>query len=226
MFSYKVEPFTIPSKGEYYVVPFGHRCTSALATKFAMMREFSLPFDWLDTAFPGKIHQMIESNFQDFIPSFYTGTNRNKYDVIFPHFNPNIELGIEEMTRRIDRFRNLLQDTKKLYFVYIAEDYLYDPNHRDKKFCDEISNQMIELDKFITHKYPSLDYSILFFQFENEYSLPLGSKIIPITLYCEQFSPSFENSPYGLFRDFCGKILTELFHTHLDLGFSMDIFYA
>jgi len=227
MFSYKVESFAIPQKGEYYVIPFGHRCTSALATKFARLRHCSLPLDWLDTAFPGKIQQVLENDFQDFIPPFYTGTNKNKYDILFPHFNPNIDLGIEEMNRRIDRFRNILtQDTKKVYFVYIAEDYLYEPSHRDKSFCEEISNQMIGLDTFMTNQYPSLDYSILFFQFENEFALPPSSKIIPITLYSENpFFPSFENSTYSLFRDFCGTILTELFHTNLDLGFSMDIFY-
>lgn len=231
MFSYTVESFAIPPKGEYYVVPFGHRCTSALAAKFARLRDFSLPLDWLDTAFPGKIQRVLENDFQDFIPPFYTGTNKNKYDILFPHFNPNIEFGIEEMNRRIDRFRNILQqkssqDAKKVYFVYIAEDYLYEPSHRDKTFCEKISNEMIELDKFMNEKYPSLDYSILFFQFENEYALPPSSKIIPITLYSENpFFPSFENSTYSLFRDFCGTILTELFQTNLDLGFSMDIFY-
>ena len=108
--------------------------------------------------------ETITKVFNDFISSFYSGTNKNKYDIIFPHFNPNIDLGIEEMNRRIDRFRNILQQgTKKVFFVYIAEDYLYDPKHRDKTFCDEISNQMMELNQFMTEKYPSLDYSILFF---------------------------------------------------------------
>lgn len=43
MFSYKINNpnnFCIDVKGDYYAIPFGHRCTSALACKFAHMRKF------------------------------------------------------------------------------------------------------------------------------------------------------------------------------------------
>jgi hypothetical protein len=52
----------------YYVIPFGHRCSSALACKYANLRKFSLPFDWTRPLFPQRIQRVLENNFLNFMP--------------------------------------------------------------------------------------------------------------------------------------------------------------
>ena len=44
-----------------YVIPFGHRCTSALVAKYASLRYFSLPFDWTIPLYPNKIKNVLEN---------------------------------------------------------------------------------------------------------------------------------------------------------------------
>ena len=50
----------IIDKENYYTIPFGHRCTSALALRFAGLRKFSLPFDWVKPIYPNKIMNIIK----------------------------------------------------------------------------------------------------------------------------------------------------------------------
>ena len=134
-FGYKINPcnIVINNTKNYYLIPFGHRCTSALAIKFASLRKFSLPFDWTGKSFPKKIKNVLENNFKDFIPDVNNNIFVNKYGIRLAHFNKNIEEGIDQYKRRIERFKNIIQEKKKIYFVYINEDYLYNENHRKKK---------------------------------------------------------------------------------------------
>ena len=45
-FKYNINSNIIINNTEdYYLIPFGHRCSSALAIKFASLRKMSLPFD-------------------------------------------------------------------------------------------------------------------------------------------------------------------------------------
>jgi hypothetical protein len=71
MFSYKINnpnKFSIDVNGDYYAIPFGHTCSSALACKYAHMRKFSLPFDWTIPLYPSKIQKVLENDFEDYIP--------------------------------------------------------------------------------------------------------------------------------------------------------------
>nr|QOI90609.1 hypothetical protein HWQ62_00478 [Pyramimonas orientalis virus] len=58
--SIQFDSFVHPSK--YIVVPLGHRCSSALACKFAQLRKTSLPFDWVNYAFPKNVQMAIQNN--------------------------------------------------------------------------------------------------------------------------------------------------------------------
>ena len=82
----------IINKNNYYVIPFGHRCSSALSCKYANIRSFSLPFDWAIPLFPSKIKKVLENNFNDFIPDVHNNIFKNKYDFSLAHFNSNINI--------------------------------------------------------------------------------------------------------------------------------------
>jgi hypothetical protein len=97
MFSHVINnPNNLVIKNDCVVIPFGHRCSSALACKYASIRNFSLPFDWTIPLFPNKIQKVLENNFDDFIPDVYNGIFTNKYGFSLEHFNPNINMGVED----------------------------------------------------------------------------------------------------------------------------------
>jgi len=220
MFSYSINnPNNFVIKNDYTVIPFGHRCSSALACKYANIRNFSLPFDWTIPLFPNKIQKVLENNFNDFIPDVHNGIFNNKYGFSLEHFNPNINNGVEEYKRRIDRFIDIINQPKKIYFVYINEDYLYDNGYREDEFNDNIFNEMLELENFIKDRYINIDYNILYFNFKH-HNIPTNSNIINIVLHTTNLYDTYINAPYDDLRSYCGKILAELFNTNLTLEFN------
>ena len=224
MFSYKINnPNNFSITGDCYVIPFGHRCSSALACKYANMRKFSLPFDWTIPLFPSKIQKVLDNDFEDYIPDVKNGVFVNKYDFELAHFNEDIDKGIEEYKRRIERFRDIIKHPKKIYFVYINEDYFYDEEYRQNDFNDNIFNEMLELEKFIRNKYIGIDYNILYFNFIH-HNIPSDSNIINVILHSIEVYNTRRASPYEDFRNFCGKILSEMFNTHLHTGYDESVF--
>ena len=226
MFSYEINnPNNFEITNDYFMIPFGHRCTSAIACKYANIRKFSLPFDWTFLLFPNQIQNILENNFEDFIPHVINNIFCNKYGVMFPHFDENIDKGVEECKRRIVRFNDIINQSKKIYFVYINEDYLYDNSYRQDEFNNNIFNEMLELEKFIKDKYINIDYNILYFNFKH-HDIPKNSNIINIVLHSTKLYELYQknNSPYENFRNYCGKILAKLFNTKLTLGYNHNVF--
>jgi len=224
MFSYAINnPNDFVIKDDYYAIPFGHRCSSALACKYANIRMFSLPFDWTTPTFPSNIQNVLENNFDDFIPDVHNGIFHNKYNISLVHFNSNIDNGIEEYKRRIDRFNNIINQPKKIYFVYINENYLYDVNYRQDEFNDTIFNEMLELEKFIRDKYLNIDYNILYFNFR-QHNIPANSNIINIVLHSDIWYQSHNSAPIWPIRIFFSEILSKLFNTKLTVDYDNNVF--
>lgn len=185
MFSHKINNSNnfIKDYKDFYVVPFCHRCSSALACKYANIRNFSLPFDWVYPLYPNKIKKVLQNNFDDYIPDVHNNIFNNKYDFTLHHFNPDINTGIDQYKRRINKFNEILNETnKKKYFVYINEDYLYDDKYRENDFNDKIFNEMLELEFLLKEKYINTDYNIFYFNFKH-HNIPENSNIINIVLH-------------------------------------------
>jgi hypothetical protein len=78
MFSHSIHnPNNFKISKEYTVIPFGHRCSSALACRYANVRKCSLPFDWTIPSLPNKIKKVLENDFVDFIPDVRNGIFHN-----------------------------------------------------------------------------------------------------------------------------------------------------
>ena len=198
---------------DYHIIPIGHRCTSAIACKNASLRKYSLPLDWVDTAFPIKIVKVLENEFHDFIPDVMNHCYRNKYNIEFPHFNKNKEIGIEEIKRRIDRFQTLLKDDIHKYFIFINEDYLYNLSFRDKDYNQTFLDDMYRIEAVLKKQNPNIKYNILYFDFV-EHSIREGSHIIPIKIHSNNLFDTEECCKiFWEFRTFCGSILSEIFQT-------------
>jgi hypothetical protein len=208
----------IITKDDFDVIPFGSRCTSAIISKYAGLRKFSLPFDWVIPLFPAKIQKILQNDFHNFIPDVHNNVFRNEYGVIFAHFNDNVQTGVEEYMRRIDRFRYVMQQPSKKYFIYVNEDYLYKSSYRDEVFNNTVFTQMLELEKYIKDKYNNIDYVILYFNFIH-HPIPPSSKIINIVLQSTTFWNTTlyteEDAPYDNFREYCGKVLAYLFDSNV-----------
>ena len=212
------------NKNNYYVIPVGHRCSSALSCKYANVRSFSLPFDWTIPLFPSKIKKVLENNFNDFIPDVHNNIFTNKYDFSLAHFNSNINIGINEYKRRTDRFNTIIRETnKKIYFVYINEDYLYNNNYMKSSFNDDIFTEMLDLEHFLRNKYININYNILYFNFIH-HNIPHNSNIINIVLHTTKLYDITTGSPYEHLRKYCGKILAEIFNTKLECGYNNNVF--
>ena len=228
MFSYFLHNpnnFQIVADGNYNVVPFGHRCSSALVCKYASLRHFSLPFDWTIPLFPKKIQQVLENDFQDYVPDVHNHMFENKYNIVLSHFNSDPEAGIEEYKRRIERFSVVMNDSKKIYFVYINEDYLYDPLYREHDFNANIFSQMLELETFMKVKYPAIDFNILYFNFK-QHDIPSSSNIINIVVHTDVVYDYFVPDYAENFRNYCGEVLAQLFNTQLQFGYTHETFFG
>ena len=205
---------------DYCVIPFGHRCATALACKYANIRLDSLPFDWGAFWFPNIIQKVLENNFDNF-NNFESHNNviiNKTYGVSFGHFNVNFNDGIEEYTRRINRFNDIIIKPTTKYFVYLNEDYINKEQFRLDEFNDKIFDEMLELESFIKEKYINIDYNILYFNFKH-HNIPANSNIINIVLHSDTFYEPNEVAPYENLRNYCGQILSELFNTELTLGY-------
>jgi hypothetical protein len=223
MFSYVINnPNNFVIQNDYFIIPFGHRCATALACKYANIRKFSLPFDWGIPFFPKTIKQILKNNFEGFTDFVFEKniTRNKKYNFKSMHFDSNI---VELLKRRIARFNDIITQSKKIYFIYINEDYLYDNSYRADKFNNEIFNQMLELEKFIKKKYVNIDYNILYFNFKH-HTIPINSNIINIVLQTTNLYDTDKGAPFDELRNYCGKILAELFNTNLTLGFDKKVF--
>jgi hypothetical protein len=217
MFSYKLNNsnnFTIVENNNCYLIPLGHRCSSAIVCKHANLRKFSLPFDWTIPLYPSNVKKVLENDFQDFIPDVHNNIFTNKYNFCLAHFNTNIDEGINEYKRRIDRFNNIINEGKKIYFVYVNEDYLYNNNYRSDEFNDNIFSQMLELELFLKQKYANINYNILYFDFK-QHNIPSNSNIINIVLSSTILYNLYEEAPWTELRIFCGSILSYLFNSQL-----------
>lgn len=218
MFSHVIDNpnnFVIQQK-TYNVIPFGHRCTSAIACNYANIRKCSLPFDWNVSLFPSKIKEVLTHNFADFIPNMHNKNIHNKYNIGIAHFNSNIDKGIEEYKRRIIRFNDIIQQPNKLYFVYINEDYLFKQMWRDEEYNMKMFNEMLDLEMFLKEKYANIDFNILYFNFI-KHPIPKTSNIINIVLHTTNIYDTNDGNVSTNFRIYCGTILAELFNTTLNL---------
>ena len=225
-FSYYVHNpnnIAINKEEDYIIMPAGHRCTSAIAASYASLRKFSLPFDWNMYLYPGKIKKVLENNFEDFLPDIIQQNEiiMNKYEIKIAHFNNNIEKGIEEYKRRLERVKKIFKDNKKVYLIYINEDYLYRESYRNKEFNNKMFSEMVDLDYYLKINYPNLNHTILYFNFIQE-EIPEDSNILNIVLKSNIYAqcPSYQE----IFRCYCSQILCKLFETQMiiNIGIGYD----
>jgi hypothetical protein len=153
-------------------VPIGFQCTTAEILKKTKKRICSFPFDWIIST-PESIIKLLTilldktTDIKYFVNEEFFKIDgllhfvkpeefilhpqgnilyNSKYNLIFPHFQYNIET-IEKIIRRFDRLRNyILYSSNKINFVFInriVNNNNSNANNEILKFC--INNKNIDL---------------------------------------------------------------------------------
>ena len=128
-------------------ISIGVDCGTSEFLKKYNLRKMSLPFDWCVT-YKG-ISEIIKNDFTSFIP---INEKINDYGVLFVH--DKFPEDNEKITRRIDRFKNIL-DTYTDNITFIRKSHAchnhneFDMIHNDIIDCEELDNILKEKYNFI-----------------------------------------------------------------------------
>lgn len=213
----------ITNLDDFNVIPFGNRCHVTSSCIHAKLRVDSLPFDWICHTMPSTIKTILENNFNDFIPDVLNGSFRNKYDILFPHFDKDLDKGIIDTNKHIEKFKIMLTSSSKIYFIHSSFDYMVNKSWRTSEFNHNLMSNFVDLDYFLKEKYPHLNYTIIVFTFKKYEYLPKNSNIIQIVLKCvgndniDVFNQWNYNSQVEFTKimtelvQYCGNILKDLF---------------
>lgn len=240
MFSHKIHHLKkkklVISENDFIIIPFGQRCSSAMACIYANLRKFSLPFDWTIPLYPKNIKYVLKNKFENFIPDVYNDNYKNIYNFRVAHFNSNKKQGIEQYNRRIQRFNDIMMEKNKIiYFIYLNDDYLINENCRNKDFNNNMFNELLNLELYIKQLYPHLKFQILYFDFVY-HKIPKNYNIIQIELKSDKYVNVRKDIEYTLksfsqeeinrkyleryclkkLRLYVAKILSKIFHTKYD----------
>jgi len=133
-----------------YIVSIGNKCPSAMILKKLNIYKESFPFDYIPTR-PSLILKYLQN--QD---EFYPEKNvvSTKDNVWFGHFdiNDKYDETINTFKRRFERLFNILQNKRKILFVYTSEGDIY--NEMNNRYNDNYSELLKIVDYIIkTYKY-------------------------------------------------------------------------
>jgi hypothetical protein len=149
-------------------ISIGVDCGFTYMLKKHNMRNFSLPFDWV-ISYRG-VSEIIKNNFECYLPitcdnfeskdilNFIPKNNNNfnnMCDVWFIH--DSFPKDLEKLTRRIERFKNLLNSNEKLVFLRKSHGQHHHNEYTIKNYIDDAE----ELDTILNNKYPNLKYIIV-----------------------------------------------------------------
>ena len=152
-----LQPTQFVDFNEYeYIVSFGNKCPTAMILKELNIYSVSFPFDYIPTT-PELILKYLQS--QD---EFYPTKNvvRTKDDVWFGHFDINDKYNetIEKFKRRFARLFDILQNKKKILFVYTSEADIY--NEMNNRYNDNYS-QLAKIVEYLIKTYEYDNFKIL-----------------------------------------------------------------
>jgi hypothetical protein len=139
-----------------YVVSIGNKCPTTMTLRKLNIYKYSFPFDYIPTT-PHLILKYLK-NQDDFYPKKNIVSTNDK--VWFGHFNINdkyIET-LDMFKRRFARLFDILQNKKKILFVYTSEADVY--NEMNNKYNDNY-NDLLKIVEYIIETYKYDNFKIL-----------------------------------------------------------------
>lgn len=151
-------------------ISLGYGCQIAQQLKNHGLRESSLPFDWVIPH--SGITDIIKDEFKNYLPNdIFTNSNGDSHHMsiedhtLFPH--NKFPEDKEQMTRRINRFIELLKSEDK-ELCFIKRGHMDDHHNAEYaiKYGWDITNDIDECEElfsFLKVKYPNLKFKIILF---------------------------------------------------------------
>lgn len=152
-----VKPNVYVNSNDYdYIVGIGNKCPTAMTLRDLHIYRESFPFDYIPTT-PKLILKYLQDT-SDFFPE--KNIVRTKDDVWFGHFDINDKYDdtIQTFRRRFDRLLEILQNKKRILFVYTSEADIY--NEMNNRYNDNYDG-LCKLRDYIENKYEYNNFTIL-----------------------------------------------------------------
>ena len=152
-----LKPNTCINVSEYdYIVSIGNKCPTAMILRDLNIYKEAFPFDFIPTT-PALILKYLQDQ-TDFYPK--KNVIRTADDVWFGHFNINDKYDetIQKFNQRFHRLFNILQNKKRILFVYTSEADVY--NEMNNRYNDNY-NVLLQIVNYITETYKYDNFTIL-----------------------------------------------------------------
>ena len=152
-----LQPIKFIDHNDYeYIVSIGNKCPTASILRQLNIYKDSFPFDYIPTS-PHLILKYLQ-NQDDFYPKKNVVRTNDK--VWFGHFNINEKYDetIETFKRRFVRLFELLQNKRKILFVYTSEADVY--NEMNNRYNDNY-NQLLKIVEYIIETYKYNNFKLL-----------------------------------------------------------------
>jgi hypothetical protein len=139
-----------------FIVSIGNKCPTAIYLRELNIYKQSFPFDYIPTT-PNLILKYLQ-NQNDFYPE--KNIVRTRDDVWFGHFDINEKYNetIETFKKRFERLFNLLENKKKILFVYTSEADVY--NEMNNRYNDNY-NELCKIVEYLIETYKYDNFKLL-----------------------------------------------------------------
>jgi hypothetical protein len=139
-----------------FIVSIGNKCATAIYLKELNIYKQSFPFDYIPTT-PHLILKYLQ-NQNDFYPE--KNIVRTRDNVWFGHFDINEKYNetIETFKKRFERLFNLLENKKKILFVYTSEADVY--NEMNNRYNDNY-NELCKIVEYLIETYKYDNFKLL-----------------------------------------------------------------
>lgn len=192
-----------------YVVSIGNKCPTSMYLKELNIYKESFPFDYIPTT-PCLILKYLKS--QD---EFYPKKNivRTEDDVWFGHFNLDNDYNntIETFKRRFERLFDILQNKKKILFVYTSEADIY--NEMKNRYNDNY-NDLNKIVEYLIETYKYDNFKLLCIHVNKSFDDTNNMINYSINVEDKYFSDDMSTHNYvtcDIYRNTLKNLLKEIF---------------
>lgn len=196
-----------------FIVSIGNKCATAIYLRGLNIYKQSFPFDYIPTT-PHLILKYLQ-NQTDFYPE--KNIVRTRDNVWFGHFDINEKYNetIETFKKRFERLFNLLENKKKILFVYTSEADVY--NEMNNRYNDNY-NDIIQFRDYIIDTYNNNNFTILSIHTNKSYEDT--NNIINYTInvddkYLSNNMETHTPSIFNMYRDVLELILTDILFSNV-----------
>jgi hypothetical protein len=194
------------------IISLGNKCPTAMILRKLGIYKESYPFDYVPTT-PELVLKYIKNPLL-----FYPGKGDmyTRDGVWFGHFNTekDYDITVETFKKRFDRLFSMLENKKRILFVYTSEADMY--NEMNNRYNDNYG-YLKSLHSYISESYRATDFMILAVHTNKEY--PVEPGFIHYTIHVDQEYLSDNQETHTkpiveLYRNVLTSLFTKIFLDH------------